>query len=102
MSQGFLSINVTSTLGLIPISGATIRITSTGNPDTTIETVTTDSSGQTPELTLEAPDVQYSETPEPAEQPYSEYNLQITAPGYEPVYVSGTQILAGTDAIPSR
>lgn len=101
MSQGFLSINVTSTLGLIPISGATIRITSTGNPDTTIETVTTDSSGQTPELTLEAPDVQYSETPEPAEQPYSEYNLQITAPGYEPVYVSGTQILAGTDAIQS-
>ena len=101
MSQGFLSINVTSTLGLIPISGATIRITSTGNPDTTIETVTTDSSGQTPELTLEAPDAQYSETPEPAEQPYSEYNLQITAPGYEPVYVSGTQILAGTDAIQS-
>lgn len=101
MSQGFLSINVTSTLGLIPISGATIRITSTGNPDTTIETVTTDSSGQTPELTLDAPDVQYSETPEPAEQPYSEYNLQITAPGYEPVYVSGTQILAGTDAIQS-
>ena len=101
MSQGFLSINVTSTLGLIPISGATIRITSTGNPDTTIETVTTDSSGQTPELTLDAPDVQYSETPEPAEQPYSEYNLQITAPGYEPVTVAGTQILAGTDAIQS-
>ena len=28
-----------------------------------------------------------------ASQPYSEYNIEVTAPGYEPVMVSGTEIL---------
>jgi len=99
MPTGNLSIQVTSSLGLIPISNATIRIASTGTPETTLEEVTTDSSGHSPDIALEAPNREYSEIPEPPEQPYSEYNLSITAPGYEPVYISGTQILAGENAI---
>lgn len=99
MSTGNLSIQVTSTLGLIPIKDATIRIANTGTPENTLEVIQTDSSGQSPQLSLDAPDRGYSETPESTVQPYSEYNLEITAPGYEPVTVSGTQILAGTDAI---
>ncbi len=99
MFTGNLSIQVTSTLGLIPIKDATIRISNTGTPENTLEVVQTDSSGQSPQLSLDAPDPSYSEAPESSVQPYSEYNLEITAPGYEPVSVSGTQILAGTDAI---
>lgn len=99
MFTGNLSIQVTSSLGLIPVKDATIRIANTGTPENTLEVVHTDSSGQSPQLALEAPDPGYSETPESAVQPYSEYNLEITAPGYEPVSVSGTQILANTNAI---
>lgn len=99
MFTGNLSIQVTSTLGLIPIKDATIRISNTGTPENTLEVVQTDSSGQSPQLSLDAPDPSYSEAPESSVRPYSEYNLEITAPGYEPVSVSGTQILAGTDAI---
>ena len=45
MFTGNLSIQVTSTLGLIPIKDATIRISNTGTPENTLEVVQTDSSG---------------------------------------------------------
>ena len=79
--RGKLQINVTSSLGLIPISDATVTISYTGLPDTTVEKLNTDSSGQTVQVELPAPPLEYSV--EPSEQmPYSEYNIQVDAPGY--------------------
>ena len=46
---GTLQISVVSALGMSPISGATVTISYTGDPDSPIETLTTDESGQTPE-----------------------------------------------------
>ena len=60
-----------------------------------IETLTTDESGQTPEINLKAPPRELSLTPDITEQPYSEYNIQVTAEGFETVLVSGSEILAG-------
>ena len=34
-------------------------------------------------------------SPDITAQPYSEYNIQVTAEGFEPVLVSGSEILAG-------
>lgn len=99
MSQGNLSLFITSSLGLIPIPDATVQIIDSSNPQTPLESLTTDSSGQTETISLDAPDREYSETPDSTTQPYSEYNLSITAPGYEPVYISGTQILSETNSI---
>ena len=96
--MGKLQINVTSSLGLIPIQDARITISYTGIPDVTIERLTTDSSGQSETIDLPAPPVEYSM--EPSEQmPYSEYNIQVEAPGYEPVMVSGTEILPEVTAV---
>ena len=92
---GTLQISVVSALGMSPISGATVTISYTGDPDSPIETLTTDESGQTPAITLEAPPRELSLSPEITEQPYSEYNIQVTAEGYETVLVSGSEILAG-------
>ena len=92
---GTLQISVVSALGMSPIFGATVTISYTGDPDSPIETLTTDESGQTPEITLEAPPRELSLSPEITEQPYSEYNIQVTAEGYETVLVSGSEILAG-------
>ena len=92
VQTGRLQINVTSSLGLIPIQDAAVTISYTGVPDVTIEKINTDSSGQTEAVELPAPPLEYSV--EPAEQmPYSEYNIQVDAPGYESVMVSGTEIL---------
>lgn len=92
---GTLRISVVSSEGLIPIANATVTISYTGDPGAPLETLTTNSSGQTPIITLAAPEPALSLTPSPVEQPYSEYNILVEATGYEPVLVSGSEILAG-------
>ena len=95
---GRLKVSVTSSLGLIPITDATVKISYKGMPDSAIETLNTDMSGQTEEISLPAPPLEYSLEPG-SEQPYSEYNIEVNAPGYEPVMVSGTEILPDSLAL---
>lgn len=97
-TTGQLQINVTANVGLIPIQNATISISFTGEPDSTVETLTTDASGQTNTVTLKTPPLQYSLTPN-SPMPYSEYTLSVTAPGYEPVIVSGVEVLPDVTAV---
>ena len=92
---GTLQISVVSALGMTPIPGATDTVSYTGDPDSPLETMTTDESGQTPTITLDAPPRELSLSPDITAQPYSEYNIQVTAEGFEPVLVSGSEILAG-------
>ena len=96
--HGRLQINVTSSLGLIPIQDATISISYTGVPDVTIERITTDSSGQSETIDLPAPPLEYSVEPTD-NMPYSEYNIRVEAPGYETVNISGTEILPDVTAL---
>ncbi len=93
---GSLRINVTSSIGQIPINNATVSISYSGVSDNIIEELTTDSSGLTETVELPAPNEEYSLNPESAVKPYSEYNILVTAEGYEPVSVSGSELLANT------
>lgn len=97
--KGQLQINLTSEINSYPISNATINIAYTGVPDSQVEQLTTDSSGQTGTIDLDAPPVEYSLDINNEVQPYSEYTLQITAPDFEPVTIAGAEILAGITAI---
>ncbi len=89
---GSLKISVVSTVGMLPIANATVTISITGDPDAPIMTLTTNRSGQTPVVELPAPALALSQAPSD-EQPYSEYNFMVTADGYDPVLVSGSEIL---------
>lgn len=90
--RGKLQINVTSTLGFFPVENAKVTVTLSGEPDTIIEELDTDISGQTVEVELPAPPLDYSLEPgEP--QPYADYDVTVTAPGYEAVLVEGVQVL---------
>lgn len=91
---GTLKISVISSIGMIPVENATVSVTYTGDPDSPIVVLTTDSSGQTPVVNLPAPPLALSLDPDALEQPYSEYNITVTAEGYEPVLVTGSEILA--------
>ena len=91
---GTLKISVVSSIGLVPIENATVTISYTGDPENTLDTLTTDSSGQTPTVELPAPPLALSLDPDALVQPYAEYNIMVTAEGFEPVYVSGSEILA--------
>lgn len=94
IDKGQLRISAVSDVGNVPIDNATIEISSTGEPDKILEQITTDNSGNSDTIELDAPPVEYSLEPGDT-QPYSEYNLKITAPGFEEVEISGIQILSG-------
>ncbi|MCI9139569.1 peptidoglycan-binding protein [bacterium 1XD42-8] len=95
--KGKLTVHVTSTLGYIPVQNATVSISYT-DTGTTMEQLQTDSSGQTETIELPAPPLEYSQIPsEP--RPYSDYNLIISAPGYETLTISGSEVLPDVTSI---
>ena len=97
--RGNLQIQITSSIDSFPVADASIRISYTGIPENTLEELTTDSSGQSETIELDAPPVEYSLDVTNEEQPYAEYTLEVNAPGFEPVNIAGTEILAGVTAI---
>lgn len=96
--DGFLRVDVVNIENNFPIEAAEVSIfyPEENRPR---EVLRTNSSGQTEEVTVKAPPVELSLEQENLVRPYSEYNVLVTAPGYEPVLVQGTEILAGITAI---
>lgn len=89
---GSLRISVLSTESYTPIPGAQVTISYTEEPSGIIYTGITDISGETQQIQLTAPEFSYSQAPSEV-QPYTDYNITVEAVGYEPVLVSGTEIL---------
>ncbi len=100
IDKGRLQINVVNNFN-IPINNATINIFYSGEPDRTIESLTTNSSGSSPVVDLNAPPIELSLDETNIIQPYSEYSIYVTAPGYEPVDISGIEILSDTTSVQS-
>ncbi len=96
-NTGGFQAEITSLSDNFPIENATIDIATVENPSRILEEVKTSSSGLTPLIYLPAPPLEYSMTPSEI-RPYSEYVLNISAPGYEPIQINGAEILAGVVA----
>ena len=90
--RGYLRINTSSfdTSGAVP--GAKVSISYSGEPDNVIEETDTDENGNSIDIPLPAPKPEYSMEPG-VNQPYSEYNITVSARGYETVRISGIEIL---------
>lgn len=95
---GYLQVDVVSSQNNFPIEDASVTVSTESEPDIPIEQLTTNSSGQTENLPLAAPPLEYSLTPG-STRPYSEYHLHIEAPGFKPVDISGTEILPDSTSI---
>ena len=89
-SSGLLQINVINIQNNFPIQNARVTISYKGEPDRTVEQLTTNSSGQTEQVQLPAPPVEYSLEPRQLSSPITEYNLMVEARGFEPLAISGT------------
>ena len=98
VDRGNLSLQVTSTIGLLPVENARISISYTGE-DSVVEEITTDNSGRTEAISLLAPPLEWSLDAEQTNRPYAELNLQIAAPGYQPVTIEGCELLADATAL---
>lgn len=91
VSSGELSIEVFGRDTGEPLPGATVSIYNTSD-GTLIRSFTADEAGQIPTLRLEAPPIAYSQEPGAA-QPYSNYDVRIQAPGYEPLEIVDAEVL---------
>lgn len=81
------------------MNGVRVSISSLGEEGEVIEEPITNSSGNTEQISLGAPDIEYSLQPESDVRPYSEYVVTVEAEGYEPYRVQGVQILPETLAL---
>lgn len=99
VDTGTLAVNVTSRAKNTPIADAQITLSYAGEPDTTIEEMTTDSSGQITPIELPAPPVEYSLESTQENQPFSLYNIRIRAQGYRPLLISGIELFSSVEAI---
>lgn len=91
-NMGELTFRITGPDGFIPVNNATISISLQGQPQNVIEQLNTDESGLTESVSLSAPPLEYSMEPG-QNQPYTEYEITVTAPGYEPAVVEGIEVL---------
>ena len=98
IDKGGLKVSVVSSNRNRPIANARIEITYTGEPERIVERLITDENGQIPEIELSAPPIEYSMTPSEY-QPYSEYDFRITADEFEPITISGAEILPEITAL---
>lgn len=92
-SMGTLQLDITSAVSNLPIPDAVIDVTYTGDPTSQVlEQLRTGATGKTDIVEVPAPPLDYSLTPE-SQMPYAEYTFNIRSAGYEPVVISGAQIL---------
>lgn len=97
MNIGFLKIELFDKETFSPVENTKIQIWDKENK-TLLEELKTNSSGQTIELELNAPPIEYSQKPD-LEQPFSEYNISVLSDYYEDVIISNAQIFAESTAI---
>lgn len=99
-SLGEFQASVISDVTEEPIVGATVEIREENGDrsEAPIASITTDENGLTPEIDLDAPSVDLSLEPS-AIRPYTEYNIVVSAPGYEDIYIDGAEILADVTAL---
>lgn len=98
MATGTLRVQARTELGFFPVAGARVTVRVSGS-DQILEEVTTDESGNSPLIELEAPDVAYSLKPQREVRPYSTYDITVESSEFQTVRIVGVQILAGQEAI---
>lgn len=81
-----------------PVSGASVRISFSGDPDGNIEEAGTDESGNSQMVTVKTPPLEYSMEPNEA-QPYSEVTVTVSAQGYREITLSGVEVLPNETSI---
>ena len=96
--KGSLKVSVTDRLTGRPVDNAVIDVSYTADPSSMIEELTTDSDGQTEEIILPAPPLEYSMEPG-INQPYAEYTVTVRVSGFEPFSVSGVNVMSGEKSL---
>ena len=99
VDKGRLQLAATQNNRARPVTDAKISIFSTVSGNRTqIEEIVTDNSGQTAEIELPTPPLDYSLVPG-SPMPYAQYDIRVTADGFAPLIINDIQILPDTLAL---
>lgn len=80
---GYIKAEVTTGSGAVPIGNAIVLITKKDNgKNYLLKMLITDESGSTETVALPAPNVSFSETPDPSEKPFADYYISAYADGF--------------------
>lgn len=96
MSNGYLTVQVTIGNEAIPVSNATVKVLQ--NNDIIYE-LSTDSSGSTERVELDSVARNLSLDPNYRGNPYTLYDVIVSADGYHSLYIHGIRIFEGEHAI---
>ena len=92
ISEGYLTVRVSTARGAIPLSGATVNIRGGDAESSTIlYSLISDRDGKTERVALPTPPMENSESPGMA-TPYSTYNIDVFKEGYIPLYFHNVPI----------
>lgn len=97
MPTGFLTAQVVTSRGAIPIEGASVSVTTAGG-GTLLGFRITNSAGNTAPITLDAPAHELSEAPA-QDLPFASYDLRIDHPLFFTLLVKNAQVFAGTTTV---
>lgn len=97
MGTGNLIIQARTAGGALPLIGVRVRIRD--HEGTVLYDLTTDESGETEQISLEAVDRRLSLDPSYIGIPYSTYGLEAEAEGFNSLHIADVQIFDGENAI---
>lgn len=99
-SSGTLRVRAYTAGGALPVEGAVVRVVGSSEDNRLIAfSSLTDRDGLSELLILPAPSVDFSLTPDPAELPYSLYDLEVSVPGYYTKRIKGLTVFSGINSI---
>ncbi len=95
MDKGFLIVTVYENNMGNPVNGATVIV----KGENYEESFTTDNTGKTPVIELDAPLKVYSLTPQTKVRPYSIYQVEAKMAGFEATIINGVQVFPGETSL---
>ena len=99
-SSGTLRVRTYTAGGALPVADAVVRVIGASEDVRLVSySSLTDRDGLSDLFTLPTPDVRYSMSPNPAEQPYSLYDIEVTADGYFTKRINGVSLFSGINSI---
>ncbi|MBO7311085.1 MAG: hypothetical protein J6U86_06825 [Clostridia bacterium] len=99
-SVGYLTVRVSTAGGAVPLEGAAVNIRG-GDVDNSsiIYSLSTNSDGLTPTVTLDTAPRSASQTPQGSTPPYVAYNIDVFARGYAPAFFHNVPIFEGINSV---
>ncbi len=97
---GYLTVRVSTAGGAIPLEAASVTVRG-GDIDapSPIYSLSTNSDGLTPTVSLSAPPRAASQTPEDTSPAYAVYNIDVYADGYVPAFFHNVPIFTGINSV---